>query len=399
MQPDTVSVTLAVGSASWQKTLPTSLARAGMLRRLLISSPQLEIQEPNGAGSLKVIQRFPFNEFVSRVLWGASKRLPSNWRSSTVMATALLRDHYWSRSIPPCDVFHGWMGLSLKSLRRAKRQGAVTVVDNPGRHPGHFHRAPHEECDRFHISRKERSQLLPGALIERMKREYEICDCVIVPSTIAYKSFAEFGYAHKTTIVLPGVDEKFFSPRPEHGTPRPLFRACFVGRIELSKGAGYLLQAWKRLALPNAELLLIGEGRPEMKSLMQSCADSTVCATGVVSAKDLRELYSQSDVFVFPSVNEGLAQVLLEAMASGLPVVASDISGAEDCVTRGKDGFIVPGRDIDRLAEAIMWCYENREATRIMGKAARAKIESQFTLAHYDQRMIALYRQLAGATV
>ncbi len=108
------------------------------------------------------------------------------------------------------------------------------------------------------------------------------------------------------------------------------------------------------------------------------------------------ELYRESDLFVFPSVNEGLAQVLLEAMATGLPVVASELSGAQDCITEGKEGFIVAAREVERLAEAIRWCYEHRDETRAMGRAARAKIQSQFTLDHYNQRMIALYRGLAS---
>jgi glycosyltransferase involved in cell wall biosynthesis len=91
-----------------------------------------------------------------------------------------------------------------------------------------------------------------------------------------------------------------------------------------------------------------------------------------------------------------LAQVLLETMASGLPVVATDLSGAGDCVTEGVEGFLTPARDVPRIAEAILWCYEHREETRAMGRAARARIESQFTLSHYNERMIALYRSVAG---
>jgi glycosyltransferase involved in cell wall biosynthesis len=90
--------------------------------------------------------------------------------------------------------------------------------------------------------------------------------------------------------------------------------------------------------------------------------------------------------------------VLLEAMASGLPVVASDLSGAADCVTQGVEGFVTPARDVDRIAEAILWCYQHREETRAMGRAARARIENQFTLSHYNQRMIAIYRSVARAS-
>jgi glycosyltransferase involved in cell wall biosynthesis len=397
MQHDNVSVTLAVGGAPYQKTLAASLLRAGMLRRFLSSSPDLDIQDPNRDGSLEVIGRFPLNRVANRLVWGVWRRLPKRWRApSPVMVTILLSDQLRSHWIPPCSVFHGWMGQSLASLRAAKKQGVVTLVENAGRHPGHFHQASWEECDRFNIKRRERSPLLPSALIRRMEREYETCDRIAVPSTVARGSFAKFGYADKAIVVFPGVDEKFFSPRLR--TERqPLFRVCFVGRVELVKGTGYLLQAWKRLALPNAELVLAGEVRPEIKTLLETYADSTVRTTGVLSAAELAELYRESDLFVFPSVNEGLAQVLLEAMASGLPVVASDLSGADDCVTEGKEGFIVPARDVDRLSEAILWCYRHQDETRAMGRAARAKIESQFTLDHYNQRMIAVYRGLAGA--
>jgi len=400
MQRDNVTVTLAVGAAPWQKTLAASLLAAGMLRRLLTSNPYLEIQDPNGNGSLQEIKRFPLNRIVNGVLWGAWRSLPKGWRpSSPVMVTVLMRDELWSHWIPPCSVFHGWMGQSLASLPAAKRQGARTLVENAGRHPGHFHRAPLEECERFEIKSSQYSPLLPTALIRRMEREYEICDRIVVPSNLARGSFAEFGLADKTTMIFPGVDEQLFSPRPQPAEPqgKRLFRVCFAGRLELSKGAGYLLQAWKKLGLANAELVLAGEVRPEMKELLETHADSSVRATGFLSVQKLVELYRESDLFVFPSVNEGLAQVLLEAMATGLPVVATELSGACDCVSEGKEGFIVPARDVERTAEAIQWCYEHGDETRAMGRAARARIERQFTLEHYNQRMIALYREIAGA--
>lgn len=397
MRQDRVSVTLAVGAAPYQKTLAASLLRAGMLRRFLSFGDYLEIQDPNEEGVLEEIKRFPISRAVNRVAWGVWRRVPVGLRpASPVMLTVLLADHLQSRWIPECSVFHGWMGQSLASMKVAKQKGVATLLENVGRHAGHFHKASWEECDRFGIPAKDRSPLLPAMLIRRLEREYEICDTIAVPSNVAQASFAEFGYAKKAIVVHPGVDAEFFSPRPQ-GASRTLFRACFVGRVELAKGAGYLLQAWKRLALPNAELVLAGEVRPEMKELLRTEADSTVRVAGVLAATELAEMYRSSDVFVFPSVNEGLAMVLLEAMASGLAVVASDMSGAADCVSEGKEGIITPVRNVDRLADAILWCYQHRDETRAMGRAARARVEREFTLEHYNQRMIAVYRKLAGA--
>lgn len=394
MPQESVSITLGIGGAPYQKTLIASVQRMGMLRRVVGWGPYCEVKDPRPDGSLQVIKRFPFNRLVNRVLWGTWSRLPAKLRGGRpIMPTVLLADRLSSGWIPPCSIFHGWMGLSVASFQAAKRQGAMTVLENAGRHPRDWHQAGVEECRRFGIRPREYSAPLPAPLIRRMEREFELCDRIVVPSKVAYRSFAESGLADKVAVVPTGVDTEAFSPRPRT-RERTLFRACFVGRVELAKGVGYLLQAWKRLAMPNAELVLIGEVKPEMNALLRTHADPSVRTTGILPHQQLVDRYRESDVFVFPSVNEALAQVLLEAMSSGLPVIGSDHSGADDCVTDGKEGFIVPVRDVDRLAEAILWCHGHRDETRAMGVAARAKIESQFTLEHYNQRQIALYRAL-----
>ncbi len=396
MPTDPVSVTLGVGTGPYQKTLIPRLLQAGMLRRLLSTGRYFEVQDPAPDGSLQVVKRFPVGGFINRVLWAIWRRVPAKVRPfPPVMPRVLLSDHLWSRWIPPCRIFHAWSGLCVACLPAAKRQGAITLVENAARHPRHWHAAGVDECRRFGINPRERSTKLPSSLIRRIEREYELCDRIIVPSNLAHRSLTEFGLGEKTVVVTPGVDTEFFSPRPR-SEELPLFRACFVGRVELAKGAGYLLQAWKRLALPNAELVLVGEVKPEMNTLLQTYADSSVRITGLQPPLQLAERYRESDLFVFPSVNEGLAQVLFEAMSSGLAIVASDHSGADDLITEGKEGFIVPVRDVDRLAEAISWCYHHRDDLRRMGRAALAKVESHFTLEHYNQRQIALYRALAA---
>jgi glycosyltransferase involved in cell wall biosynthesis len=139
---------------------------------------------------------------------------------------------------------------------------------------------------------------------------------------------------------------------------------------------------------------MVGPVEAEMSALIRQYATASVRFEGFVSPDRLADIYTESDVFAFPSVNEGLARVLLEAMASGLPVVASNLSGAEDCVTQGVDGRVVPARDVDALVEALLWHYENRDATRQMGKAAKANIAARFSLPHYEERMIRMYQSV-----
>jgi glycosyltransferase involved in cell wall biosynthesis len=193
------------------------------------------------------------------------------------------------------------------------------------------------------------------------------------------------------------VDSEFFSPTPS-SPPSPMFRACFVGRIELAKGIAYLLQAWKLLALPRAELVLVGPVQPDARSILRRYSRSNVVVTGALQPHEVASQYRSADVFIHPSANEGLGLVLLEAMACGLPVIATDRSGAEDCVTNGKDGFVIPARRVEELAEAISWCFHHRLELPAMGMAARNKILRQFTRAHYEERQISLYRLLAASS-
>lgn len=396
MQTNPILVTLTLGTDPYQQGLPATLLRCGMLRRLLRLGPDLAVLDPGETGSLRVVKRFPEYKALNRLLWGLWRRLPHTRRSLLpVVASSWIADHLVSRYVQPSSIFHGWTGICLASLRAAKRQGATTLVENPMQHPRRWQREVLAECDRFGVEPRDCHAVLPTPLIHRMEREYELCDKIIVPSTVARRSFEQFGYSNKAIVVWPGVDNLLFSPLVEPRRP-PLFRVCYVGRVELAKGVTYLLQAWKRLGLLRAELLLVGEIKPEMGSLLRSYSSADVRLVGVLPPEEVVGRYQESSVFVFPSVNEGFGLVVLEAMACGLPVIASDETGAADCVTEGKEGFVVPARNVDALAEAILWCYRHQDEAIAMGRAARTKVEQQFTLSLYEARQLACYRSLAN---
>ena len=393
---DPVMVALALGAAPYQKTLAKKLLSAGILRQVLEFVPYLEIQEPSRNGILERVTSFPAYTLLKRGVWGIWRRLPVSVQPRPpVTSTAWLADRLLSKKIARCRIFHGCTALCLASLRAAKRNGAITLVENAACHPRHWKKVEMEECRRFSANSRDGSGNFAGRLLERMDREFEECDRIVVPSVVAQESFAEYGYGGKTVLVQTGVDSDYFSPTPVVPTA-PTFRVCYVGRLEFAKGVGYLLEAWKKLGLRDAELVLVGEVKPQMRPLLAKYANGGVRVTGVVPAPEAARCYREATLFVQPSPNEGLAQVLLEAMASGLPVVATDKTGALECVTNGKEGLVVPARNIDALAEAILWCYQHREESQEMGKAGRRRIESQFKLEHYNERVVALYRALAG---
>ena len=393
---DPLGVTVQISAASYQKTLAESLHSAGILRQAIDLVPYLEIREPNGDGRLEKVKDFPAYTLAKRIVWGVWRRLPGRIRPRPpATATVWLADRLVANWIAPARIFHGCTALCLSSLRAAKRLGAITLVEHAASHPREWKNVEKEECRRFGVKRLDGSGNQPERLLRRMEQEFEACDRIVVPSGVAQESFAEYGYGKKTVVVPTGVDAEFFSPGPEAARPAT-FRVCYVGRLELTKGVGYLLQAWKRLGLSRAELVLVGEVKPQMESLLKEYGDCGIRLAGVLPPGEVAKCYRESSLFVLPSPIEGLAQVLLEAMASGLAVVATERTGAKDCMRDGKEGLQVPARNVDALAEAILWCYEHRDETLAMGKAARVRIEREFTLEDYNQRVMALYRGLAG---
>ena len=135
-----------------------------------------------------------------------------------------------------------------------------------------------------------------------------------------------------------------------------------------------LIEAWSKAGLRDAELALVGSwalSDSKRRSLPPGIKWFPPC-----SSQALRDQYRDSHVFVFPSFAEGLALVVLEAMACGLPVVASEASGASEIIT-ASSGFVTPPGDLDRLVELLRWFDQHRDELPAMGQEARLQAARQ----------------------
>jgi glycosyltransferase involved in cell wall biosynthesis len=389
------SLTLTLSPASHYQKLAEACLNRGLLGAVIRFGRNTELLQADSTGGLRLARRFQSYPTARRITWGVWRRLPVVGRAAPLPAflTAWLDDRRIAGWLPRTDIFQGLMGVCLATLRQARRMGAITLIDQSTLHPAAWQREVLTDCARAGLDPRKCERVLPAVLIRRYEREYEACDKVLVYSTAAQRSFQPFPYAGKAVVVHPGVDHELFVPPP---APRrdAVFRVCYVGRIEAPKGLQYLLDAWKRLALPHAELALAGHILPEMAWLRTEGPALRVKLAGILNREELARFYRQADLFVFPSMNEGLSLALLEAMSSGLPVVAAIGTGAEDCVTAGQNGFLVPGRNPEALAETILWASAHRGDLPELGRAARARIAQRFTLSHYHARLIELYESL-----
>jgi glycosyltransferase involved in cell wall biosynthesis len=162
--------------------------------------------------------------------------------------------------------------------------------------------------------------------------------------------------------------------------------------VSLRKGIGYLLEAMSRLSLPDSELVLRGTLLPESKDILAPC-DGRFRLQPPLPRAGMRDLYSQASVLVLPSIEDGFGQVIVQAMACGLPVIATTNTGGPDVITDGKDGFIVPIRDARAIADRLDYLYRNPDARAAMGRAALETVRAWNGWERYTNQVLDTYRQ------
>ncbi len=195
-------------------------------------------------------------------------------------------------------------------------------------------------------------------------------------------------------VVSYGVDLQRFRPDPARRAPAgSKLRLLFVGRINQRKGIKYLLEALRLLRTDQVELTICGRVVDGLE-LFKPFADRVTIRASVGPA-ELEAAYQAADLFVFPSVAEGFGQVLLEALASGLPILSTTHTAAPDLITDGVEGFIIEPRRPDLIAERIEWAVDHRAELAEMGHRARARA-AHFTAERFRSGVIDAVRQFLG---
>jgi glycosyltransferase involved in cell wall biosynthesis len=247
-----------------------------------------------------------------------------------------------------------------------------------------------EEYGRFGL----KARVAHPKIVEKELVEYADADYISIPSQYVKRTFLERGVPADKLVHVPyGVNLAHFHPVPKQDDT---FRIIYCGSIGLRKGVHYLLQAFHELKLPQAELWLIGSLTGEMRPFLAKFSSSAVFHKGPFPESELHKYYSQGSVFCLASIEEGLAMVLPQAMACGLPVICTTHTGGEDMVRDGQDGFIVPIRDVEALKERILFFYTNRDACKEMGYSAQQRVKSGYTWVDYGNRMIGEYKRILG---
>lgn len=345
--------------------------------------------------SYEVIPAFKVASLIlPELLLSMRTYMPSQWGNISQRAF----DLFSSASKPfisGCDCFHVRSGFGGIALEAAKDQASLVVVDHSIAAPDYLLLVDEKERDRWiplHLQPKCRQQ--NTGVWERVNFDIQNADVILVNSSFVREQLISFSRVEPTKIeVIPmGVNTSIFKPARTKCGISESFTILFVGTLSLRKGVLYLLEAFRRLRLPKAQLTLVGKMGDVVGPL--GSYEGLFNYVHHMPQHLLVAEYQKASVFVFPSLAEGSALVTYEAMASGLPVITTVESGS--VVRDGIDGFIVSSGDVDQLAERIQHFYDNRDKICEMGKAASEYVTGNFSWSAYEAKVQDLYRRRLG---
>ncbi len=245
------------------------------------------------------------------------------------------------------------------------------------------------------MSRKDRVLDLAEKTLSR------VSDCLLFQSREDLEAAQRRNYHGNLRFLGNGVDEEWFTgPEVASRLPHAPLRLVYVGRLVREKGVLELLEAVARV--PDLELTIIGDALASDRDAVTAEARDLAARSpgrvhfvGMLARQDVRAVLRRHDCFVLPSWREGVPRSMIEAMASGLPVIGTDIRGSRELVRTGQEGWIVAPRSTDALVGALQSAAAlDATALRQLGHAAYARASQDNRESIVFDRLVAAYEEL-----
>jgi glycosyltransferase involved in cell wall biosynthesis len=322
----------------------------------------------------------------SRLVSGLAKIKKTLWSGfPSRFLGELIFDHYAAAKLAK---FAGLLVTTprlIQTTRAAKALGCKIILYGGAPHPQYFLQQIHRERDAF-SQKSMRDQRSHAWGMARFAAHLRIVDYIIAVSNFTKETYIKCGFPEDRIFVAPlGVDMSKFQPTPLSLDDcfTYLFVAHADGATGIIKGLIYLLQAWSELDLKNAQLVVCGNIGQEVQEQIRPYREklSKVQFTGFV--RNVADYYRQAAVFVYPTLADGLPKVVLEAMASGRPIITTPI--LKPVVREGLDGFYIPTRDVEALKERMLYCYTHREEVARLGANASEQAQ-RFTWERFSRQ-------------
>lgn len=270
-------------------------------------------------------------------------------------------DHWVRRQLTPGDHIISSYGHTNASFRWVRQHGGKTFLDGGNSHPDNFWAILSEEHRRWNCEYPP----VPPHHYRRSMEMMEEVDYVLSPSVYVTKSFLDRGFSQDR--IIPNVyplDLTCFTPAESRPANRPL-TLINTGSLSIRKGTPYMLEAFRiiRRKAPNARFLLTSDVASSAKPIVEKYSDLPIEWAPPLRHPQLAERLRSADIFVLPSLEEGFARTQAEAIACGLPSIGTFNTGSADLIRNGENGQIVPIRDPNAIAEAVLEWWERIQAS------------------------------------
>ena len=335
---------------------------------------------------LEVVHSIPWFEIGYRL---GAKLFQGRYNNALLTLQNNFYDRYVAQQLwkwqQDFDIFYGFSGSAHHCLKQSKSLGKLTAIDHHDIHQETARKLMQEEIE-LHPDFADTFPYWPPyePYLREVEIEDQLADYHFVLSSFCRQTYIKAGIDPDRVFVIPlGSNLQKFSPA--NSSINHSFRVLFVGAIGQRKGIKYLLEAFKKLSLSDAELVLagniLGSGKPFRDY------ENWFRHVNYIEPSAMPDFYRSGSVFVLPSLWDSYGQVIIEAMACGLPVIVSENTAAQDVVRDGVDGFVIPIRNIDALAEKLLILYKDPKLRQWMGNNA-AERSQEFSLDSHSQQLI-----------
>lgn len=242
--------------------------------------------------------------------------------------------------------------------------------------------------------KKENKYLWSKDYEQRNINELYNSDYFLVPSSFSENSILKQGINKNKIFINPyGVDIEKFKEIKKDSIDDDILRLVYSGGVTYGKGIDYLLDVISELKDYSLDITLFGQYDVNGDIYMKYKHMKNIHFKGFVSQDDLITTYSKSDIFVFPSLGEGLSLAALEAMSCGLPIICSDNSGVNDLITNYQNGIVFEAGNTDELKSALTWIYNNKNKLNDLSECAR-KTVCTYTWDNYYRNINKIIREV-----
>lgn len=331
------------------------LHKMEMLNKIICGYPWFKLKNEDIPKN-KIIS-LSFNTFLTRYLYDGKLKDYLNINQFKKI------DRVSKKYLDGTDVFLGLSGSSLETGKEAKKRNITYICERASTHINFQNDILKNEYEKLNMNYRE----INSWTIERELSEYENADLILVPSNFVQKTFSEKGI-NKTKVLNYGSWSGKFYPIRDYKRDDDNFNLTFIGQLSVQKGFHTLLETFNKIRYTKKKLHIIGSKTNDFKFLIKKIKfdETKVKFYGHQTHDEINKILNKSDLFILPSVQEGMASVILQSISAGCPVLITENTGAKELVEKYNCGIVVKLDEINMIPEIVLDLIDNREKLELI---------------------------------